>query len=320
MAREVRERLEGRDRQEGKAQRIPYLSPTERVKRLGPEREALYQKNTTPLSSSFVRLCIMRAELVDGPVNPTREPVKDSPTLTGEIKGLARYLGADLVGVSRLQESYLYLENDLPHTHVISLGLPMEHGIMKTAPSRKSYTEFWRAYNDLAEMVVHLAAHIRGMGYSARAHHVRAGDLLLIPCAVDAGLGELSKMGLLITKKYGPRIRLGAVSTDLPLEVDRPVDLGIQDFCEKCSKCARHCPTGAIPEKKTWVRSVRKWQVDGERCVETFSKSFGCGMCIRHCPWNKPDTLLHRISREAAVRSTTARSLLTKADDWLYGK
>ncbi len=314
MAREMRDRIDVQ------VQRIPYLSPTERVKRLGPEREALFQKNSTALAISFTQACVMRADAADGPVSQAKETIKDPRTLTREIKGLARYLGADLVGTSRLQESYLYLDHDLPHTHAISLGMAMEHDIMKTAPSRKSYTEFWRAYNDLAELVVHLAAHIRGMGYSARAHHVRTADLLLIPCAVDAGLGELSKMGLLITKQYGPRVRLAAVTTDLPLDVDGPVDLGVQDFCEKCSKCARRCPSEAIPEKKTWVRGVRKWQVDPERCVETFSKSFACGMCIRYCPWNKPDTVLHRISREAASRSSTARTLLAKADDWFYGR
>ena len=267
-----------------------------------------------------MRLCAMRAELADGPVSPDKEPVRDEQRLTREIKAFARYLGADMVGISRLQESYVYLDRELPHTHAISLALAMDHDMMKTAPSRKSYTEFWRAYNNLAEMVVHLAAHIRGMGYSATAHHVRTADLLLVPCAVDAGLGELSKMGLLVTKRYGPRVRLGAVTTDLPLELDRPVDLGVQDFCEKCSKCARHCPSGAIPEKKTWVRGVRKWQVDAERCIETFSKAFGCGMCIRYCPWNKPDTPLHRISREAAARSPSARSVLTVVDDWVYGR
>lgn len=314
MARDTRDRIDVQ------AQRIPYLSPTERVKRLGPEREALFQRNNTPLSVSFTRLCVMRADLADGPVSPARDPIEDPRTLSRQIKGVARYLGADLAGISRLQEAYLYLEHDVPHTYAISLAMAMQHDAMKTAPSRKSSTEFWRAYNHLAEMAVHLAAHIRGMGYSARAHHVRTNDLLLVPCAVDAGLGELSKMGLLITKEYGPRLRLAAVTTDLPLEVDKPVDLGVQDFCEKCNKCARHCPTEAVPEKKTWVRGVRKWQVDAERCIEAFSKSFACGLCIRHCPWNKPDTLLHRISREAAARSSAARSLLTKADDWFYGR
>ncbi len=303
-----------------KEHRIPYLSPTERVQRLGPEREELNRRNQTPVAASFMQSCVLRAGLVDGPVSEDRQTPKDGERLTLEVKDLAFRLGADMVGVSLLDESYLYLDRELPHTHVVSLAMGMDYGIIKTAPSRKSYTEFWRAYNSLAEMVVHLAAHIRGLGYSARAHHVRTGDLLLVPCAVDAGLGELSKMGLLVTREFGPRVRLAAVTTDLPLLTDGRVDLGIQDFCEKCSKCARHCPSGAVPEKKTWVRGVRKWQVDAERCIETFSKAFGCGMCIRYCPWNKPGTTWHQLAREAATRSPSARSLLIRADDWLYGR
>ncbi|MDO8691010.1 MAG: 4Fe-4S dicluster domain-containing protein [Dehalococcoidia bacterium] len=306
--------IEPRDR------RVPYLSPTERVKRLGPEREELYHRNQTPLAMSFMQSCALRASLADGPVSEDRQAVKDSVRLTLEIKDIALRLGADLVGVSLLDQSYLYLDQELPHSHTISLAQGMDYGIIKMAPSRKSYNEFWRAYNSLAEAAVHLAAHIRGMGYSARAHHVRTGDLLLVPGAVDAGLGELSKMGLLMTRQHGPRVRLAAVTTDLPVDTDRPQDLGMQDFCEKCSKCVRHCPSGAIPEKKSWVRGVRKWQVDAERCIDTFSKSFACGMCIRYCPWNKPDTALHRLAREAAVRYPAARSLLVQADDWLYGR
>ncbi len=301
-------------------ERIPYISTPERVRRLGAEREALYRRNPSALMASFQGLCKMRAGLVDGPVTEERAPAQDPRSLAQEIKALASYLGADLVGIACLQQSYVFLERNVPHTHVISLAVEMDYDLIRLAPSRRTSTTLWKAYNDLAEITVHLAAHIRGMGYPARAHHQGTGELLLVPCAVDAGLGELSKMGFLITKKYGPRVRLAAVTTDLPLEVDRPVDLGVQDFCEKCSKCARHCPSKAIPERKTWVRGVHKWQLDGDRCVETFSKTFGCTMCIRYCPWNKPDTLLHKVSREAAVRSSLGRTLLNRADDWFYGR
>ncbi|MDW7709924.1 MAG: hypothetical protein SCH98_05575 [Deferrisomatales bacterium] len=65
--------------------------------------------------------------------------------------------------------------------------------------------------------------------------------------AVDAGLGEISRMGYVITKEYGPRVRLGGVTTDLPLVPDRPVDIGVEDFCTICKKCARCCPSRSIP-------------------------------------------------------------------------
>jgi epoxyqueuosine reductase QueG len=56
---------------------------------------------------------------------------------------------------------------------------------------------------------------------------------------VDAGLGEMGRFGYLITKELGPRVRLFAVTTDMPLVADRPVDIGVEDFCSFCKKCAR---------------------------------------------------------------------------------
>jgi len=64
------------------------------------------------------------------------------------------------------------------------------------------------------------------LGYSATANHLRHYDALLVPLAVDAGLGETGRLGYLMTRDYGPRVRLGAVTTDLPLIPDKPVDMG----------------------------------------------------------------------------------------------
>jgi hypothetical protein len=81
-----------------------------------------------------------------------------------------------------------------------------------------------------------LAAFIANLGYSATANHLCHYELILPAVAVDAGLGELSRMGYLLTKEFGPRIRLSAVTTDMPLAADEPVDLGIQSFCAVCIK------------------------------------------------------------------------------------
>ena len=103
---------------------------------------------------------------------------------------------------------------------------------------------------------------------SARAHHVRNYCVLVVPVAVDAGLGELARSGHLLHKTCGLNLRLSCVTTDLPLAHDDPVDIGVQRFCDDCLKCARNCPVGAIPEgAKTEVRGIRKWQMDPEKCL-----------------------------------------------------
>src|SRR3989304_5701295 len=93
-----------------KAQRIPYLSPTERVQRLGPEREELNRKNQTPLAVSFLQSCALRAGLADGPVSEDQQTPKEDERLTLEVKDVAFRLGADMVGVSLLDEADLYLD------------------------------------------------------------------------------------------------------------------------------------------------------------------------------------------------------------------
>ena len=61
---------------------------------------------------------------------------------------------------------------------------------------------------------------------------------LAIPLAVQAGLGEVGRHSLLITREYGPRLRLGKSFTDMPLEIDEPVRLGVKEFCDICQRCS----------------------------------------------------------------------------------
>ena len=87
------------------------------------------------------------------------------------------------------------------------------------------------------------------------------------PVAYDAGLGELGRLGLLITPQFGPRIRLSIVSTNLPLVYDNPIVLGVQDFCAFCKKCAVNCPSGAVAMgEKGIYNGIEKWQSNQESC------------------------------------------------------
>ena len=67
------------------------------------------------------------------------------------------------------------------------------------------------------------------------------------PILLKAGLGEVCRIGDIVLNPFlGPRFKASIVTTDLPLAVDKPIDFGLQDFCDKCKQCARYCPTGAI--------------------------------------------------------------------------
>lgn len=147
--------------------------------------------------------------------------------------------------------------------------------------------------------------------------------------AVDAGLGELGRNGQLITRDYGPRVRISKVFTNLPLIPDSPIDIGVQKFCESCSLCAQYCPSNSISEGERsdqgWnehnVKGMLKWSVKAMKCLDWWVKNgTHCSICIRVCPWNKPNNWLHRVVRIFAERNIMT-PLIVKMDQMIgYGK
>lgn len=274
----------------------------------------------------------------DGPVNPLRVEVTDPGAMSERIKQVGRFLGADLIGISELNQAYVYShsmarlegakqgsEVKLRHRYAISVGVEMDYHKIKASPSHIDAAETGLAYSKVAKTVCQLAAYIRELGYPARAHHMAREQVLHVPIAVASGLGELGRLGFLITKEFGPRLRLGTVTTDLPLVPDKPVDIGVQDFCERCRKCATNCPSQSIPtEGKTIVRGVEKWQIRPDPCYlywHSNPKEHGpCAVCIKVCPWNKPHNWYHLAAAWAASHSSLARKPLLWLDDLLYGK
>jgi len=205
---------------------------------------------------------------------------------------------------------------ELGHRYAISMAFPQDPDPIGSSPSKASSFEIGRVYASSALAAVELANYIRALGYPARAHHLRNYGVLLVPVAVDSGLGELGRCGYLISKELGANFRLACVTTDLPLATDKPVDLGIQEFCEKCLKCAKNCPVRAIPTgDKVVVRGVEKWQLDAEKCLLYWGSQGGaCAICQVVCPWSKPPTRFHsdHCSIVAPELLTTGRSGLIR--------
>ena len=145
---------------------------------------------------------------------------------------------------------------------------------------------------------------------------------MLPPLAWLAGLGELGRLGILITSKYGPRARLGLITTDLPLVEDKSKKFGIQNFCQKCQKCARNCPAQAIPyEEKKEENGVLKWGLDREECYKYWRKAgTDCALCIYVCPYSKAHNAFHTFVRRMAQNSSAGQSLSVWADDFFYGR
>jgi reductive dehalogenase len=167
-----------------------------------------------------------------------------------------------------------------------------------------------------------VAGYVANLGYSATANHLSHYDCLLVPLAVDAGMGEMGRLGYLMTKEFGPRQRLSAVTTDLPLLPDKPVDIGVQDFCRICKKCAVCCPSQSIPEgDPEEVNGSLRWKLNEMTCFDYWGKvGTDCNVCMRVCPWSHARTFPHRIIVWMVARNGASRRLFSKMDDVFYGK
>lgn len=275
---------------------LPYLGAGEPVENASMMR-ALFD-SVLPLGALAVVAGDTSAETT------LRQPVEMSPDVAAmKVKAFAGALGADVVGIGPLDKAFVYTNvgrtfhgqewgepSDLDHPYAISLGIKMNTaGLSRAAPNFPDVIESGLAYARGALISVQLAMYIRGLGYRARAHHLRNYQVLSVPVAVDGGLGELSRCGFLITRDFGNCLRLATVTTDLLLALDRPVDIGVQAFCERCVVCAKACPVGAIPQGgKVLVRGVRKWALDAERCFKYWhTVGSDCGICIAVCPWSR---------------------------------
>lgn len=225
----------------------------------------------------------------DGPVARERSVVNDPATMAAEIKALARQLGASVVGIAEVTDEDLYEGREPGLRYAVCLGLEMDRSEMRHAPEPRAAAEVMRTYRRIARVAVELGERVRAMGWPARAYgNPNSTDILLIPLAVRAGLGELGKHGSLIGREHGSNFRLAAVLTDLPLASDAPVDIGVEDVCAVCRRCVLDCPPGAILDEKQLVRGERRYYVDFDRCIPYFVKTAGCAICIEVCPWSDP--------------------------------
>jgi len=257
---------------------------------------------------------------------------------TLRVKGYALNLGADLVGIAEINPLWTYShrgeifhqnwedwgkEIEVHHKYAVVFAEEMAFKMIGPAPHTPTVIESMGDYAKGAYIATQVAAFIANLGYSATANHLRHYDAILPPLAVDAGLGEVGRLGYLITKEFGPRVRLGAVTTDLTLVPDKPVDIGVQHFCSICKKCAVCCPSRSIPteDDQAAVNGTLRWKLNDETCFEYWGKvGTDCCICMRVCPWSHARTFSHKLVVELVSRNAVARRLFTIMDDIFYGK
>jgi Pyruvate/2-oxoacid:ferredoxin oxidoreductase delta subunit len=225
-----------------------------------------------------------------GSVAKAKVEVDDPASMAKTIKDKAIEFGGAIVGITHALDELLLYEDDepYPYKYAIVIGTVQDRKIMEQVPQPAAGLEVVSTYRRSSAYTNSLAAYIRSLGWPAEAFAV-GRDILMMPSAIQSGLGQLGKHGSLISKEHGSNFRLTMVLTDLPLAIDTPVDIGVEDVCVTCQACTKHCPPGAISDKKQLVRGVEKWYVDYDKCAWYFTKTIGCSICVEVCPWSTPD-------------------------------
>jgi epoxyqueuosine reductase len=238
------------------------------------------------------------------------------------IKKITHTFGATLVGITRLNPDWCYQgflrgvgdgDYEVPKhwKYAIVFGVPQEWDQFYSNPT---YGSSFDGYSNLRITAGRLEVFLHNLGYPARSHvPPNHYDIMLPPVAVDAGLGEQSRMGVLLTPELGGNVRLACVTTDVPMEEDKPIDFGVKAFCRKCKICVKKCPSGAISarDEPGIEFGYKRWRIRDELCFNTWASvaaskpQRGCRICLAVCPYSRKNNWIHTISRELDARDRT---------------
>ena len=285
-----------------------------------------YARKTAP-SSAQRRALGAFVLLQDGA--STNGPRPSNPQRNADnLKAASYWLGIDAVGLSRCPDWAWYSHDalgeviDPPHDQAISMIVDQGYETMEGASGDDwiSVAQSMRAYLRFSLLGGVIALHLRNLGFKAKAHTVMDGEVLQPPLLLLSGLGEVSRIGEVILNPFlGPRLKSGAVTTDMPMAHDKPIDFGLQAFCEACNKCARECPSGAITAgPKLMFNGYEIWKSDSQKCATYRITTQGgamCGRCMKTCPWNLEGLFAEKPFRWAAMTLPKAAPALAKLDD-----
>ncbi len=181
---------------------------------------------------------------------------------------------------------------------VIVYTVQMSLEAMKRAPTVIARQTTSLSYNRGSYIQAATQNFLHGLGYQGLGEGTLNGLGISPALGVMAGLGEMSRLNRLITPEFGPMVRVFKMITDLPLQIDKPIDAGIMEFCLSCKKCAEACPPAALS-----IEDEPSWQIEGPwsnfghkayfedsiKCRTYWKEKPGtnCGICFAVCPYSK---------------------------------
>lgn len=107
--------------------------------------------------------------------------------------------------------------------------------------------------------------------------------------SINAGIGWIGKNGILITERYGPRVRLSAILINSDLPLGSPIT---KSKCPvECNICIKSCPYKALTGSEWNLDTKREELIDYKLCnqkrslyIKTHHRKHSCGLCMVSCP------------------------------------
>jgi reductive dehalogenase len=283
-------------------------------------------------SDAIFRIVDSLHQHVDGDINP--QTTSASPEqFSLFIQKWAKKAGVTSIGITKTKDYHWYSIGGRgnrygksikqKHKYAIAFTVEMNHEMVMAAPKSSIIMESASQYLNAGIIATQMAQFIRNCGFEARAHIDGNYQVVAPLVARDANLGEIGRMGLLMTPELGPRNRIGVITTNMPLTIcKRKYDDSYDDFCSKCLKCAENCPASAISKSdKTDINNVNRWQINSEKCFNYWqSAGTDCGRCMSTCPYSHPSNLMHNLVRWSIRTFPNFRYWAVKMDDFFYGR
>jgi len=199
----------------------------------------------------------------------------------------------------------------------ISIGCRLDYAIVDNiinGPTKEYYSHYRRINEDLSSLTGRISTDLNNHGFEtiniSPTVSISALDTIYFKTlrtdlshkmvATRAGLGWIGKTDLLITKKFGPRLRLTSILIKSPvIPKSKPMD---KSLCGTCNICVEVCPAHAA-NGKLWDITVERedffdpWKCRNQ-CVE-FGRSRltqdarVCGICVAACPKGRKDVSDH---------------------------
>jgi len=311
----------------------PQTSPT--PEELGVPRWEGTPEDNARLIRAFLRLHgASQVSFVELDTDTTEKFIYTHDYISWHTRPFGQGPRLDILDVDEPSEGEGYRVIPKKARSVIVYALRMSDELMRRAPTKLGNRSQYYMYQLKSLMQGQLQNFLRTLGYMGLGEVSMYNALGIAPAfAVMSGMGELSRMGHVITPEFGLHQRIFKLITDMPLPPGKPIDFGAMDFCRTCKKCADNCPPEAISKETepSWNTQgkpyhspgVKTWYWPQEKCQAYWRQIEECSICYSVCPLSKGGhkAFYHDLQRWTTANTPLFNGLFRRADDLLgYGQ